>query len=110
MATLQQKVSVKKYQKKYEDYKGIFVYLLKCNEFYKIGIATGLESRVSSIQTGNPYEVELIWAAKLMDAIETEKALHQRFAGERTFREWFKLDEEDIAYICALTDEKYGDD
>jgi len=37
------------------------VYILECNnEFYKIGYTkTSIEKRISTCQTGNPYEIKL---------------------------------------------------
>jgi hypothetical protein len=67
------------------------LYLIKCNEFYKIGIANDLQSRLAQLQTGNPYALVVEACFEFPNAGIVEKALHQKFAGVRTLGEWFSL-------------------
>lgn len=67
------------------------LYLIKCNEFYKIGIANDLESRLAALQTGNPYPLVAVACFQFPNAGVVEKALHQAFADVRELGEWFEL-------------------
>lgn len=102
MATEKQNKATKEFRDKYEDYNGVYIYLIRCDSFYKIGIASNLESRLNTLQCGNPFELDLVWAAKIKDAIETEELLHELYKEKRRFREWFFLNEADVAYIKSL--------
>jgi hypothetical protein len=36
-----------------------YVYLIKCQQFYKIGVANDVESRLAQLSTGNPFPLEV---------------------------------------------------
>lgn len=78
---------------------GSFVYLLKCGNFYKIGVGGNLRKRISSIQTGNPYKVELIHAWDFIEeevAYEIEAELHKKYIKNRKQGEWFTLTNKEV--------------
>ena len=104
MATVKQKKAAQELEDKFRVYKGSWLYLIKCDEFYKIGIAWDVESRLNSLQCGNPYELELVWAVKAIDAKNAEKLLHEDFKDKRVFREWFVLNDADVERIKKLVD------
>jgi len=58
----------------------------------KIGITDDLKSRVSSLQTANPYKLHLLYSEKLQPGLaEKEEAhLHWVFKGIRLRGEWFR--------------------
>lgn len=73
----------------------MFVYLIRCGSRgpIKIGIAKNVESRLSSLQTANPYELSLIAKVKCdsrRHALEMETRLHKVFSQKRIRGEWFK--------------------
>src|SRR5687768_13972941 len=78
------------------------LYLIKCNEYYKIGIANDLQSRLASLQTGNPYRLMVIACFEFPNAAVVEKALHHKFAGVRKIGEWFLLGEKDFDDYLTL--------
>ena len=79
------------------------LYLIKCNnEFFKIGIANDLQSRLASLQTGNPYPLIVEFCFEFQSAAVVEKALHQKFAHCRSRGEWFKFLTADMADFVAL--------
>lgn len=104
MATRKQKLAVEEYSDIYSNHKGKFLYLIKCNEFYKIGIAYNLDNRLNSLQCGNPYEIDLVFAVKCTDALEVEKLLHINFKEKWHFREWYKLEDTDVQFIKNLVE------
>lgn len=67
------------------------LYLIKCNEYYKIGVANDLKSRLAALQTGNPYALVVVACFQFPNAGVVEKALHQAFSGVRKLGEWFEL-------------------
>lgn len=82
-----------------------YVYLIKCQQFHKIGVANDVESRLAQLSTGNPYPLAVIACYGFSNAEVVEKSLHQRFSKERERGEWFLLDENGVMnfkHICAV--------
>lgn len=82
-----------------------YLYIIKCQEFYKIGIANDIESRLAQLSTGNPYplEVEIYYAFDNAEIVE--RSLHQRYKEQRQRGEWFNLSYEDkknIHSVCLM--------
>ncbi len=61
--------------------------------YYKIGVAVNVNSRLSSIRTSNPFKVELVATRFLENAEEAESAIHVRLREYRAEaqNEWFVL-------------------
>ena len=68
-----------------------YLYLIKCQQFYKIGIANDVESRLAQLSTGNPFQLQLINVYGFENAEVVEKAIHQRFSSDRVRGEWFEI-------------------
>ena len=79
-----------------------YIYLIKCNNFYKIGHTFNLDSRLNTFQTGNPYALEIYLAIKHPKAVEIEYYLQEIFIKKKVKREWFEFSEEDIIKIKNL--------
>jgi len=75
------------------------VYLLKCNKYYKIGITSNINDRLSTIRMSNPYKVELIYCEYFDDYIKVEKELHTKYLKKRIRGEWFELTKDDVEAI-----------
>lgn len=78
------------------------VYMIRCNDMYKIGFSDSPHKRLEGLQIGNPYHLELIWEDKVPNYLQIEEGLHQKFASKRERGEWFKLDSEDIEFVLSL--------
>jgi hypothetical protein len=76
-----------------------YVYVMKCNEFYKIGFSNNIEKRIKTLMVGNPYELEIIFVFEHNDAKEIEFFLHSRYKKENIRGEWFALSLEQIQEI-----------
>ena len=72
------------------------VYIIRCNEYCKIGRTGNIGNRIDSIRTSNPYPVELLLFLSPNKSKEIEKELHEIFKINRHTREWFLLTNEDI--------------
>lgn len=82
-----------------------YVYLIKSDKFYKIGIANDPRSRLAQLQTGNPYELTIDSCFGFENAEIVERSLHQAFSGQNVRNEWFLLTPELISKfdsICRL--------
>ena len=65
----------------------------------KIGVATNVQERLRTIQTGCPYPLEVLLT--FPGDLEHESYLHNIYADKRTSGEWFLLTEEDFKLIKA---------
>lgn len=82
-----------------------YLYLIRCQSFYKIGIANDVESRLAQLSTGNPFPLEVVSVYGFNNAQPVEAAIHQRFSYRRKRGEWFELDPDDLVDydgICNL--------
>jgi hypothetical protein len=79
-----------------------YLYLVQCQQFYKIGIASDVQSRLAQLATGNPFELELLAAYGFENANPIEIALHQRFSNNRKKGEWFSLDNYDLDLLANV--------
>lgn len=75
-----------------------YVYVIKMENSYKIGISKTPKSRLQAF-TSLPYKVDTIMVEKVIGYDKREKELHEHFADKRVRGEWFELNEEDIEYI-----------
>ncbi len=90
-----------------------YLYLIKSQEFYKIGIATDPQSRIAQLQTGNPYELEIFTCYAFDDASVVERAIHQVFKDDRVQGEWFGLRPEQIQKfedLCLMLGGNYAEE
>lgn len=76
-----------------------YLYIIKCQEFHKIGIANDVDTRLSQLSTGNPYPLDVVSIYGFQNAETVERALHQRYSDVRVRGEWFGLDDHDISDI-----------
>lgn len=82
-----------------------FIYLIKCEQFYKIGIANDIQNRLAQLSTGNPFQLDVLAVYGFENAASVESAIHQRFLKERTRGEWFDLGvdaEKNFRQICQI--------
>ncbi len=76
-----------------------FVYVMRCNEFYKIGISKNPTKRLEQISPLMPYKIELIHTIATENMKELESFLHEQLAHCRVNGEWFDLS---VNELCAL--------
>lgn len=84
-----------------EKEKGDYIYVLKCESFYKIGITSHLKSRLNNIQGGNPFEVIVIIAVRKKNAKDIESFLHKKYKHNNKTREWFSFSEIELNDIIS---------
>lgn len=82
--------SIKAKKKRFKTY----ILLDNAAKLYKIGRATDVEKRLSSLTVANPsLSIALVINANV------ENRLHKEYANKRVKSEWFKLSEDDIRSI-----------
>ena len=64
------------------------VYFVQSGDFVKIGFSKAIESRLTSLQTGNPVALKLL--TTVTGPASLERMFHDLFAAHRTSGEWFK--------------------
>ena len=79
-----------------------YLYLIKCQQLYKIGITNDIKSRLAQLSTGNPFELSVVRVFGYDNAEIVERAVHQRFSSNRKRGEWFELDENDLRDFEAI--------
>lgn len=72
------------------------VYLIRASGYYKIGIASNLSNRLSSIQTGNPVQIELIDQFYSLRAVDEERRIHRYLSDYSIRGEWFNIPDKKI--------------
>ena len=102
-ASLQRRLSTGAYSKPENGY----VYLVHCvgTDFYKIGISKiSYEARLSTMQSGCPYELRLLKTAHSTRYKEVEKILHSKFRKFRVRGEWFVFSQEQMEEIQSYVE------
>jgi hypothetical protein len=85
-------------------YKECFVYFVQDGDAIKIGRASDVKRRLSSMQTSNSRPLTLLKVVRAVDCDELD--LHKRFEHLRIppTREWFRMTEELQHFISGLSD------
>lgn len=79
--------------------KGV-IYIVRCDKYCKIGYTeSDPVKRVSALQTGNPFRIELVGTAP--GTMDDEQRLHKVFEGKCERGEWFRLEQDDIDRILS---------
>jgi len=76
-----------------------YVYFIQSDDFVKIGFTTNIESRLASLQTSIPNNLQLLGV--MFGSVSDEKMLHSKFSDFRVRNngEWFCLNEEIMGFI-----------
>lgn len=80
--------------------KRLYVYVVRINEFVKIGVSTDPEHRRNTIQSSSPYPVELL--AVFDGGQEEEDRLQHLFKQYHERGEWFRVEGEMKKHVAWL--------
>lgn len=80
-----------------------FIYMIGCDQFWKIGrTSTHPEIRMKELQNGNPHTLKLA-GFKMVDDCLVMEALYHKKLNQYHFRgEWFQGNEEDMKIILGF--------
>lgn len=67
------------------------IYVIQCNEFIKVGIASEVPQRLRDMQVGNPYQLVVVGHWKTNHPHRDEQAIHAFLDKFHERGEWFKL-------------------
>lgn len=78
-----------------------YVYLIKADRFYKIGQSINPTTRAHQLNTGMPFDAEIVHTHYVENMDAEEQFWHARYAQHRVNREWFSLPEECVQEFCS---------
>jgi len=87
-----------------------YVYLVHCKgtTYYKIGISKiDYHLRLSGIQSGCPFELEMIYVIHSNDYRNLEKELHHKFRDKCVRGEWFDLDKASLDTVIQYLEDTH---
>ena len=95
------------YKDKKKQKKARQVYIIQVDhesmsDVYKIGISNAPGKRLQTLNTSNPFELDILHKFVADPAEEAEGKLHQRFEQTRLSGEWFRLTDAQILEICKI--------
>ena len=78
-----------------------YLYLIHCVGFtyYKIGRTKNLKNRLQMLQTGCPFDLNVIASVGSYNLISNENYLHNLFKNKKARNEWFDFDNYEIDLI-----------
>jgi len=82
-----------------------YVYVIKCKGFdlYKIGISKiDVPNRLSNLQSGNPFELEVVRVFYSNHYSLLEHEIHERYSKYRVRGEWFEFNDAEL--LCVLSE------
>lgn len=80
------------------------IYFVRSWNFIKIGFSVDIKTRLLSLQTGSPYEIELL--ALMPGTPKDEADILGRFSPVRIRGEWFEPHPELMAFISKVRKKK----
>ena len=88
--------------------KSCFLYVMKMRGMVKIGLSTNPASRIKSIQTSNPHQVNLIHTIErtAIQIRQLESACHAALKGKKRCGEWFEIDVDEVIEVVNSVDQK----
>jgi hypothetical protein len=86
----------------------MYVYFIKAGDAIKVGIATDINSRMVSVQVGNPHKIKLLHSISTSEqhAREIESQIHGLFHKTNLNGEWFQANQFMIDFITHI--KEYG--
>ncbi len=75
------------------------LYIVHCSGYFKIGIARNVVTRISGMQTGNPFPIDLVFETPCLLAAQRERFWHNEFRHVHHSGEWFRLSDADVKRI-----------
>lgn len=80
------------------------IYIIQAHQFFKIGKANNVQSRVAALSTSNPFDLHLIATKEALtekEAYTMECDIHREYQKFRKRGEWFNLRPDQVSHIIA---------
>ena len=78
------------------------VYIIKCNNDYKIGYSSNFKKRIKHYKTHTP-EMTVVFYSEVINAFDIESILHNKYRLKNTKGEWFNFTNEEIIDVIGFT-------
>jgi hypothetical protein len=80
------------------------VYLLRLGDtdYFKVGMTTDINGRLSSLQTATPFDLHLITVVEHENAFTVEKDIHASLVKYHVRNEWFQCEQTEIVRIFEV--------
>ena len=78
---------------------GGFIYMVECEGFIKIGVASNVQDRLANMQTGCPFPLVLLTSFVSACPYEDEESIHALLEEYRVRGEWFRLPEPMVMHL-----------
>lgn len=77
---------------------------MRCNSYYKIGVAKNVFSRQKNLQTSNGNIIEVVCYKRTPDYADVEKRIHAWLGQYKTGggTEWFELSPNTVINVCVM--------
>jgi hypothetical protein len=79
-----------------------YIYVIRSEELYKIGKTKSPTNRIDNYRTENPYPIELLILAKIVDYNRIEEQMLELVYSKQHHGEWFTLSPRDISLFEEL--------
>lgn len=78
------------------------IYLMRCGEHYKVGVAIDVERRLKALDE-RPFKIALVSVSQpIPDAYKIEKEIYKKFEKNRIRGEWFNFNEDEAHFVSEL--------
>jgi hypothetical protein len=67
----------------------VYIVEMETTEYIKIGVASNIQKRLSSMQSSSPFKMLLLGCIKKEDAYKYEAKVHEKYKQFRVREEWF---------------------
>ena len=81
----------------------VYLYVIYCKGYAKIGLTDAPKTRLSAMQSGNPFPLEMIYSLllKKKDAVAVEAAVLLALNDAHWLGDWFKTNRSHAKYIAS---------
>ena len=83
-----------------------FLYIIKSNGFFKIGITSNIKNRFKNYSSHSGYSAELIFCKKMYNANDIEKELINMYSLYSIQGDWFDLSDSILIEIISFISQK----
>jgi len=78
------------------------VYLIQGGPYHKIGRTKNLKKRIKTLQTGHPYQLQMIKTWTVPNSTQAETSLHHKFISLKIHGDWFNLEITDVQELLGM--------
>ena len=95
-----------KNNRKFENKKKDYLYIIESNAGFKVGYTTNIESRIKNYKT-YLSDFDVVFVHNGDDCFEIESYMHEYFRSKKISGEWFELSDSDLVYIVKYCNAIY---